>query len=734
MVVILLVALAAAFVVSLVAALLALVIFPRFRSGEHKPGVFRPDQSSGSMRAIVVTGRRRKRAQPRSSELPLVGGAAMVAAIWAVSIGGGIWLNLTSEQWTLLGIILGALLGFAAVGFLDDWRKVYGGQGISELAKLVGVVFVSLVAAVALNRLVPSARFAYPPYADVPVLGNLLRNTHYIWVIFFILMTVMVSSTTSLAVDFTDGLDGLAGGTLISAALAFAVIILSLQGNQNWPAVLLLVAMVGALLGFLPLNWPSPFKRGEDRGRRRARLIMGDTGSLALGGTLALVTVITRYELLLIVVGGIFLLEGISALVSARILVKFFRRFLYLPRFGNEPYAHTEFPLPFLATPMHHHFDLLGWDRQRLVYAAWTLGAALGALGVASTIAPFTWERYLARLVALTVLIAVWQMGPWTRYYFIGPQSQGLLALYYGFPYHLFGRRLYARVDTVSVGVAALETPVERLGLWQRTNVYDARGSLGYVCYRAGALEDAVRVWSKIPPRNLEVRPQIRELLIEARHRHALEADGFMDAELAPPAPRSPVDTQPSTFEPRWDGPADQDEPSPFSPGAFEPALQMAVPTDSLPFAPESEQVDPPPFETAPPTTVQDSYFADVAPTWEQADPEPSAWILLDETPDSTEGDVGQEEPEPSVAWSPPEPATPAAGTEPSWAPQAPGGLRTPRLQPVNPAVEGAPSAAYTPPVWNGAGWNGPNMGITELPDADHPDDPTGATEPPRRW
>jgi UDP-N-acetylmuramyl pentapeptide phosphotransferase/UDP-N-acetylglucosamine-1-phosphate transferase len=536
MVSMLLVALAAGFGVSVVACALALVLFPWFRSGERKPGEFRPDQSTGGMRAVVVGGWRRKHKRTvrvRSSELPLVGGVAMVVAIVASVVGTGMFLRFSLEQWELLITLLVAMGAFGAVGFLDDWRKVYLGQGISEREKLIGVVLVSLVAAVALNRLVPSARLAYPPYANAPGLDWLFRSVPHAWVVFFLLLTTLVASTTSLAVDFSDGLDGLSGGLLVSAALSFAVIILSQATNLNWPAALILLAMVGALLGYLPFNWPSSYKsNGQGRGRRRARLIMGDTGALALGGTLALVTVITRLELLLLFIGGVFVLEGVSALISARILVKFFRKFLALPRFGGQHFAHTEFPLPFLATPMHHHYDLLGWDRQRLVYGAWTLGAGLATLGVASAIAPFTWERYLTRFVALVLILLVWQIGPWTRSFFIGlvpderdHRAPARLGLFYGFPYRLFGQSLYHRVDVVDATLDNLTTPAERAGLWQRTSVFDARTILGYYCYRSGHFHDAVRVWGRIPQNNLKVRPEITELLLAARHRASLQED-----------------------------------------------------------------------------------------------------------------------------------------------------------------------------------------------------------------
>ena len=246
---------------------------------------------------------------------------------------------------------------------------------------------------------------------------------------------------------------------------------------------------------------------------------------------LAIIAIVGRQELLLIIIGGAFVLEGLSAVISARILVKFFRRFLFLERFGDtKGFPHTEFPLPFLATPMHHHYDLLNWNRERLVYMAWLLGAVLGLLGVASVIAPLTWERYLARLVGLLALVAVWQLGPQTKRFFLGlalkrsdqPNSPRRLGLFYGYPYKLFGRRLYHCVDLTSVRETELASPIEDFSLWQRISVFDARSLLGYYCYRAGALEDALRVWDRLPRPNLLVRPEIDELIGEVRHQLAM--------------------------------------------------------------------------------------------------------------------------------------------------------------------------------------------------------------------
>ena len=544
MILLLLSAFGAALIVSALACLVALQLFPWFRSGERKTGDFRPDQSgggSGSQQIEIASGQaRRSQARLSSSELPLVGGAAMVLAVVAACAVAGFLLNFSLSAWELLGVLMAAFLGFALVGFIDDARKVYKGSGISELQKFIGVFLVAAAAAAGLNRLLTSpalsARLAYSPYKDLPFLGSVLVNVHYTWLAFFLILTVGVTTTTALAVDFSDGVDGLAGGLLLSASLSYAVILLDEGASVLWPLTIGLLAIAGATLGYLPFNWPSSWRGGANaNGKRRAKLIMGDTGSLALGGVLALIAIVSRLELLLILIGGAFVLEGISALMQGRILVRIFRQFLFVERFDSaKGFPHTEFPLPFLATPMHHHYELLGWDRRRLVYGAWLLGAGLGVLGIASVMGPFTWERYLARFAGFLLLLLVWQVGPWTHTFFVGltptkkgaPDAPRFLALYYGAPFKLFGWPLYARIDVTHATRDAFATTAERLSLWQLMNVFDARSLLGYYAYQADQLEDAIRIWGRIPKTNLRMRPEISQLLTESRHRLALETLG----------------------------------------------------------------------------------------------------------------------------------------------------------------------------------------------------------------
>jgi phospho-N-acetylmuramoyl-pentapeptide-transferase len=554
----LLIAFGIAFVTGVLVCAIALGLFSWFRSGERKPGDFKAEQVSGAMPIDTIKRNGKEvKLQVRTSELPLVGGPALLIAIAGACLGVGYWLEVNGEfsetQWILMAILLLAMLGYGIVGFFDDVRKVYRGTGISEVQKFIGVTLVSLLAAIAFNRLIVddklTARLAYSPYIDTPFIGHYLVDLHFTWIIFFLLLTVAVASSTSLAVDFTDGIDGLAGGLMLSATLAFAVVLVGLNNILLLPAILVVLAMAGACLGYLPFNWPSSWgSRGASGAKRRARLIMGDSGSLALGGLLALVALISRLEFLLIIIGGVFLLEGLSALISARILVRFFRLSLFHERFrAKRGFAHTELPLPFLATPMHHHYDLLGWDRKKLVYTTWLIGAFLGLLGVASAIGPYTWERYLARFVGVLTLFALWQLGTVTRSFFVGLVPTGApkspdqleeprkLALFYGLPFKLFRWNLYACRDVTNVTEEELSNAAERLALWQRMSVFDARALLGYYCYRAGEMHDAVRVLEYIPRPNLQVRPEINEMLLEARNQIARENE----VDLEQTAPRS---------------------------------------------------------------------------------------------------------------------------------------------------------------------------------------------------
>src|SRR6185437_7629286 len=172
------------------------------------------------------------------------------------------------EQWHLLLIGLGATVGYMLVGLVDDWNKVHSKEGLSERAKLVGVFLVSIAAAACYYFLyrpgiLPNdgGNHPYSPYLDI--LGPLFIKWPYLWLAVLMLVTGIIGSVTSLSVDFSDGLDGLAGGLVFSAALALGLIVegtIDLHNPQHPNGIVfevLSLLCAGSVLGYLPWNWPS---------------------------------------------------------------------------------------------------------------------------------------------------------------------------------------------------------------------------------------------------------------------------------------------------------------------------------------------------------------------------------------------------------------------------------------------------------------------------------------------
>lgn len=568
---------------------IARLLFPKFRSGEFKPGPHRSDMLPGSGREI------------KTIELPLVGGPALTLAIVGVGVLAGYLFHFNDQQWRLLLIGLGATVGYMLVGLADDWNKARSQEGLSERAKFAGVFLVSIAAAACyyflyrpgiLNN--DGGNHPYSPYLDI--LGPLFKQFPFLWLAVLMLVTGIIGSVTSLSVDFSDGLDGLAGGLVFSAALAFGIIVslispdphnpLSLDTQHPERIVLEVLSLLtaAAVLGFLRWNWPSSWAARRGSAKRRARIYMGDSGALALGGILAMIAIFARQEFLLLMIGGAFVLEGLSAF-SSRTITRFFRKNLQLSRFAStrERVPHTEFPLPFLATPLHHHFDLLGWDRRRLVYGAWALGACFATLGVLVVIWPETWQRYLARILVIVLAWLVWSSGGWTRRYFVGKHPaertrRRRLALFYGYPFQIMRIRLYHLVEIIEASEDVIETPAEELALWQRMNIYDARAMLGLYCYRAGYYPAALAQWTRIPVTNRALRPDIMRLLEELDSRLALEKQETQ------PMRRDQIAKQPPILTGNL-GPADL--PNPHAPVSTETIIDDPLAGWSFPQAAE---------------------------------------------------------------------------------------------------------------------------------------------------
>jgi len=286
---------------------------------------------------------------------PTMGGLLILIAL---SVATLLWADLTNRYvWAVLGITV----TFGAIGLWDDYLKVSkrNPQGVPGKIKFVLATAIAAAAAWFIAQgSPPSLRYtlALPFLKDVLVpLG----------IVGFLAFSVLVIVGTSNAVNLTDGLDGLAIGPVIMAAGVFALITY-VVGNTIYTNYLyvhhvpragelsvLLAALVGAGLGFLWFNAPP------------AMVFMGDTGSLSIGGALGGVAVVTKHEIVLAIVGGVFVLETISVIVqvlSFRITGKRI----------------------FRMAPLHHHFEQKGWAEPTIVFRFWIIAAILSMIGLAT--------------------------------------------------------------------------------------------------------------------------------------------------------------------------------------------------------------------------------------------------------------------------------------------------------------------------------------------------------------
>ena len=287
----------------------------------------------------------------------LIHGAVIVSTLlWARTDNSAVWL------------LVFTILACGALGFWDDWLKVTkkNSGGISERAKLIGQFSVAAVVAAffLLNTATEvQARALYVPFLKTPVIENLGWGT----VVFFALVIVGASN----AVNLTDGLDGLAAGCTATSALAYGVIAY-VAGNVKIAQYLQIpyypfagelsvvcLALAGASVGFLWFN------------AHPARVFMGDTGSLAIGGLLGVVAICCKQELLLVLVGGVFVIEATSVLIQ-RVVFKITKR------------LHGEGRRVFRMSPIHHHFELQGWPENVVIVRFWILSVLFALLGLAT--------------------------------------------------------------------------------------------------------------------------------------------------------------------------------------------------------------------------------------------------------------------------------------------------------------------------------------------------------------
>ncbi len=269
---------------------------------------------------------------------PTMGGVLILVAL---TIPAVIFAGKSAEVWLALFVTL----GHGLIGFLDDYIKVVlkRNLGLKAREKILG----QIIMAVALAY-IATAYFGRGTDLWIPFLG---ANVDF-GPLYYILIFLVLIGTTN-AVNLTDGLDGLAAGTTTIAAAAYAVIAL-VFGNQ--PLAVFCLALAGAALGFLRYN------------AHPAKVFMGDTGSLALGGALAAVAVLTKTELLLVIVGGVFVLEALSVIIQVISFKSTGKRI-------------------FRMSPIHHHFELGGWSETKVVTVFWLAGAVFAALGLITLVA-----------------------------------------------------------------------------------------------------------------------------------------------------------------------------------------------------------------------------------------------------------------------------------------------------------------------------------------------------------
>ncbi|PWI57705.1 phospho-N-acetylmuramoyl-pentapeptide-transferase [Sulfoacidibacillus thermotolerans] len=231
-------------------------------------------------------------------------------------------------------LLIFAMVGFGIIGLLDDGIKVlrHRNLGLTARQKLVLQVLVVVLFYLFLYFRGWHFELYIPGFNTALQLGP-----------FYLIFLAFFMIGTANAVNITDGLDGLAAGT---TAIAFAAFAAMAWWESQWNISVFAMATVGALLGFLVYN------------RHPAKVFMGDTGSLALGGGLAAVAVLTRSEIWLALIGGIFVIEALSVIIQVISFQSFGRRV-------------------FKMSPLHHHFELIGWSEWRVVTTFWLVGLAL---------------------------------------------------------------------------------------------------------------------------------------------------------------------------------------------------------------------------------------------------------------------------------------------------------------------------------------------------------------------
>lgn len=274
------------------------------------------------------------------SGTPTMGGIMIIFSVAITSILMALQfmeVNVTYEYWLLLFV----LLGYGLLGFIDDFIIVAMKRnlGLTSKQKLFGQILIAVVFYITLlmNN--------FPTYISVP--GTSIQ-WELGWLYPILIVFMLVGSSN--AVNLTDGLDGLLAGTASVAFGAFALLASYFYPEFEFVTMFALT-VVGALLGFLVFN------------AHPAKVFMGDTGSLSLGATIAAIAILTKMEIILVIIGGVFVIETLSVIIQ---VISF----------------KTTGKRVFKMSPLHHHFELLGWSEWRVVTTFWALGIVFAGVGI----------------------------------------------------------------------------------------------------------------------------------------------------------------------------------------------------------------------------------------------------------------------------------------------------------------------------------------------------------------
>ncbi len=304
------------------------------------------------------------RSHQKKAGTPTMGGVLIVISIVLPTL---LWANLTNAY---VWVALFSIVAFGAIGFWDDYAKIRKHQnlGITGRRKFAAQCVVALVVGAFL--LILRAQGAYSTSMNVPffktfkpslVINSLLGNpfTYPLAFVFFFLFIAFILVGSTNAVNLTDGLDGLAIGLMIVASGAMTVLTYT-SGHAEFAKYLDLVrlpgageltvfcgAMTGASLGFLWYN------------AHPAEIFMGDVGSLALGGSMGVVAILIKQEILLVCIGGVFVIETLSVILQVA---------SYKLRSGKRI---------FKMAPLHHHFEALGWTESKIIVRFWIAGLVM---------------------------------------------------------------------------------------------------------------------------------------------------------------------------------------------------------------------------------------------------------------------------------------------------------------------------------------------------------------------